>query len=90
MVLAKTTIYLHWRRWLVLIVCHGFSFATSTLALNRIALSFLYAVRAVVGLLPEVARGIVCLKGPVSAPKIIWMAFIVVSFIDLHGSGIAY
>jgi hypothetical protein len=33
---------------------------------------------------------VVYLKGPICAPKIIWMAFIVVSFLDLHGSRIAY
>ena len=33
---------------------------------------------------------ILYLKRPISAPKITWMVFIVVSFLDLHGSGIAY
>ena len=60
------------------------------MALDHIDLSFPYAVWAVLGVLLTVAMAVVYLKGPICAPKIIWMAFIVVSFLDLHGSGIAY
>ena len=60
------------------------------MALDHIDLSFPYAVWAVLGVLLTVAMAVVYLKRPISAPKIIWMVFIVVSLESSHNSGIAY
>ena len=67
-----------------------FSFAALTPALKRIDLSFAYAVWAVLGVLLTATMGIVYFKEPISALKIIWMVFIVVSLVGLHARGIAY
>lgn len=71
MVPAKTTIHLLWRRQLVLIVCHEFFFAASTLSLNRIDLSFHYAVWVVLGVLLTVAMRILYPKELITDLKVI-------------------